>query len=318
MNRQDRSPKIVPPEVGSAARSASCALLWAAWACIGPIRPGPLARTAPAGDVLWALPVLGLVQGVLWTVLFAGAWRIFGEYPVGLRLVPVLVLLLADLFMAGRFTMAGVRAVETLAYHDDALLSSRRRDITAIGTIAAVVIVLATYALLLAIPKGIEWWPADWRHHLHWMYPRPIFRPLLLVPMWTCWSMVLAAGTGRALLRPRDTDDPIDVSSTVDDESQPEMHDPASNLAGRATPAQIIIGFLPAMVLTAVYASRDMNMVIGMGVSLVVFLFAYLAAMAAALRWRGQTGITILAAGLVGRMAFLACWLFIGRALHGW
>lgn len=328
--------------VGAAGRAVRA--LWGAWMCVGSSRGKVPA--VPVGDVLWALPWVGLILGLGWTALFAVAWRLFGEYPVGLRLVPVLLVVAADLSVTGRFSMAGVRVIESLAYRDDHLLRPRR-DITAVGTIAAVVLVLATYAMLLAIPKGIEWWPADWRHSLHWMYPRPVFRPLLLVPVWACWSMVLAAGMGRAR-RPETGELGTKQGETAaadaetrgrkdaekrrvaclergdgheDRESalvQQSADGPAGLLAGRATPAQIFVGFLPAAVLTAIYASRDKNLVIGLGVALVVFLCAYVAAMATALRWRGQNGMTILATGLAGRTAFLLCWLFIGRALHGW
>lgn len=272
--------------------------LWAAWTCIGP-SPATTPATS-ASDVLWALPWLGMIVGVVWTVLFAGAWRTFGEYPAGLRLVPVLVIVAADLVLTGSFLIAGVRIIESLAYQDDGLLSTSRKDITIVGVLAVVVLVLTTYATLLAIPKGVEWWPADWRHHLHWAYPRPIFRPLLLMPIWACWSMVLAAGIGRARME------------------QPADARPLDRLAGQATPSHIFAGFLPAAVLTAVYASRDKNLVIGLGVAWVVFVCVYVAAMALALRWKGQTGVTILATGLIGRMAFMLCWLFIGRVMHGW
>lgn len=274
--------------------------LWAAWTCIGPARPSPAAMALPPRAILWALPWLGLILGLVWTLLFAGAWRTFGEYPAGLRLVPMLAVVLTDLLLTGRITMAAVRVIESHIYNDENLLQPRRRDITSVGVFAAVSLILATFVLLVAVPKGIEWWPADWRQHLHWVYPRPIFRPLVLMPMWACWSMVLAAGIGPA--RPADSDAPA----------------PLDRLAGRATPGQIFAGFLMPAALTAVYASRDMNLVIGLGIALVVFVSVYIAAMTFALRWRGQTGTTLLATALTGRLAFILCWLFVGRALHGW
>ena len=282
--------------------------LWAAWTCVGPVRAGSVGQAVPVGDVLWALPWLGVLLGIAWTILFAGTWRVFGESLTGLRLVPALAVLLGDLVLTGRFLMAGVRATEALALGDDDRLDCRRPDITAVGAIAAIALVLGTYVLLLAIPKGIEWWPADWRHHLHWAYPRPIFRPLVLAPAWTCWAMVLAAGMGRAKAG---TEDGADAGGRGGNEL-------LDRLAGQAVPSQIFLGFVPAAVISAIYASRDGNLVIGLGVALIVFVCVYATAMAASLRWRGQNGVTILAAGLVGRAAFLLCWLFLGRALHGW
>ncbi len=272
---------------------------WAAWASCGPVRPGPLGQAVPARDILWALPWLGLGLGWVWTVLFASAWRMFGEYG-GLRLAPVLAIVVADCLLSGRFVMAGIRAAESLSEGDDRRFQLSRSDISIVGVLAAVVIVLALYGLLLAVPTGVEWWPGGWRWHLRRFYPRPVFRPLVLMQMWACWSMVLACGIGRA--RP----------------DAPQGDDPAGRIAGKATLGQIFLGFLPAAILSAVYCSRGGNMVIGLGVSLVVFLCVYVTAMLAALRWNGQSAGTILLAGLVGRTSFLLCWLFMGRAVHGW
>jgi hypothetical protein len=274
-------------------------VLWAAWASCGPVRPGPLGQAVPARDILWALPWLGLGLGWVWTVAFASAWRMFGEY-AGLRLVPVLAIVVADCLLSGRFTLAGVRAVESLAGGKKQRLEMSRTDITIVGVLAAVVLVLALYGLLLAVPTGVEWWPGGWRWHLRRLYPRPVFRPLILMPMWACWAMVLACGIGRA------------------GSDAPQSNDPAGRIAGRATLGQVFLGFLPAAILSAVYCSRSGNVVIGLGVSLVVFVCVYVAAMLAALRWNGQSAGTILLAGLVGRTSFLLCWLFVGRAVHGW
>jgi hypothetical protein len=273
--------------------------LWAAWASCGPVRPGLFGQAVPARDILWALPWLGLGLGWVWTVLFASAWRMFGEYG-GLRLVPVLTIVVADCLLSGRFIIAGVRAVEALADREDRQLRMSRSDIGMVGALAAVVIVLVLYGLLLAVPTGVEWWPGGWRWHLRRLYPRPVFRPLVLMQMWACWSMVLACGIGRA--RPDAADDA----------------DPAGRIAGKATLRQIFLGFLPAAILSAVYCSRSGNVAIGLGVSLVVFVCVYVTAMLAALRWNGQSAGTILLAGLVGRTSFLLCWLFMGRAVHGW
>lgn len=272
---------------------------WAAWAAFGPVRPGPLGQAVPASDVLWALPWLGFGLGIVWTVLFASAWRMFGEYD-GLRLAPVLAVVVGDCLLSGRFLMAGIRAVESIANRDDRQLNLSRTEICAVGVVAAIALVLVLYSLLLSVPTGVEWWPTGWRWHLRRLYPRPVFRPLVLMPLWACWSMVLASGIGRAR---------ADAA---------EDSDPAGRIAGKASPRQIFLGFVPAALASAIYCSRGGNLVIGLAVSLIVFLCVYVAAMAAALRWNGQSAVTILLAGLVGRTAFLLCWLFIGRAVHGW
>lgn len=287
-------PIAVQSKPGSYVRRGLLAL-WAAWAAIGPVRAS---RPVPAADLLWALPGLGLLLGLVWTGIFAAAWRMFGEYS-SLRLVPVLAIVVADCLLSGRFLMAGVRATESLASRDDRQLSMSRPEILAVGAVAAGLLVLVLYGLLLAVPTGIEWWPSDWRWHLRRLYPRPVFRPLVLMPLWACWGMVLASGIGRA-------------------RGSAEGDDPAGLIAGQATPRQIFLGFLPAAAISAVYCSHDGNLVIGLAVSLVVFLCVYVTAMAAALRWQGQCAVTILLSGLVGRTAFLLCWLFISRAVHGW
>jgi hypothetical protein len=252
----------------------------------------------PASDILWALPWLGLLLGLAWTVIFAGAWRMFGEYG-SLRLVPVLAIVVGDCLLSGRFLMAGVRVTESLSSRDDRQLSMSRVEIYAVGVVAAALLLLVFYGLLLAVPTGIEWWPTGWRWHLRRFYPRPVFRPLVLMPVWACWGMVLAAGIGRA-------------------RSDAEGEDTAGRIAGQATPKQVLLGFLPAAAISAVYCSREGNLVIGLAISLIVFLCVYVTAMAAALRWRGQNAVTILVSGLIGRTAFLLCWLFVSRAVHGW
>lgn len=72
------------------------------------MRPGPVSAAVPAGDVLWALPCLGLGLGLLWTVIFAATWKLFGEYG-SLRLIPALSIVVADCLLSGRLLMAGVR-----------------------------------------------------------------------------------------------------------------------------------------------------------------------------------------------------------------
>ena len=287
-------PDAVQPNPPGLIRRASDAL-WVAWASVGPVTAG---RVVPASDILWALPWLGLLLGFAWTVIFAGAWRMFGEYG-SLRLVPVLAIVVGDCLLSGRFLMAGVRATESLASRDDRQLSMSRPEIYAIGAVTAALLLLVLYGLLLAVPTGVEWWPTGWRWHLRRLYPRPVFRPLVLMPLWACWGMVLASGIGRA-------------------RGDAEGEDPAGRIAGQATPRQIFLGFLPAAAISAVYCSRDGNLVIGLAISLVVFVCVYVTAMAAALRWRGQNAVTILVSGLVGRTAFLLCWLFVSRAVHGW
>ncbi len=240
-----------------------------------------------------------MILGLIWTVLFAGAWRMFGEY-ASLRVVPVLAVVVGDCVLSGRFVLAGIRMSESLACRDDRRLETSRTDICVYGVLAAVVLVLALYGLLLAVPTGVEWWPSGWRWHLRRLYPRPVFRPLVLMPLWACWSMVLAAGIGRAR-----------VQAT-------SQKDPAERIAGQGSPRQIFLGFVPVAVISAIYCSRDGNWIIGLAISLAVFVSVYVTAMATALRWNGQSATTILVSGLVGRMVFLLSWLFVGRAVHGW
>jgi len=273
----------------------------AAWAGIGPVRPP---RAGWREDrALWALLAIGLILGILWTCVFAGAWRFFGERQ-GLRLVPALAVLVLDLLVSGRFLLAGVRVVEWLAGPDESRREGHRGGISVVGALAAALLVVGSYAILLALPRGVAWWPSDWRWHLRWVYPRPIFRSLVLMPIWACWSMVLAAGVGGRSKAP--APDPAGTGEA------------AGRLAGKAGLRHIFGGFLPATCLTAIYCSRDGDLVVGLAVSLVVFVTVYVTAVAAARLCRGQNGTTLLFCGLVGRTAFVLAWLRIGWHVHGW
>jgi len=268
--------------------------LLAAWSVFGPARP---VLSVEPRDVLWALPAAGLALGVLWAWVFACTWRLFGEAQ-GLRIVPALAVLSFDLIVSGRLWVA---TVEVLSGFFGRFVSRSDADRTAlVRSFLAALFVLGGFALLLALPRGIAWWPSDWRWHLRWMYPRPIFRPLVLMPLWTCWGIVLASGVGGP-------------SSEIRDDE-----DAASMLIGKARLRHIFGSFLLAVALTAIYCSKEGNLAIGVVVGLAVFVVVYSAAALLAFVRKGQTPSGLLTCGFLARSTFVLAWLIVARVVHAW
>ena len=48
------------------------------------------------------------------------------------------------------------------------------------------------------MPVAAPWYPSpdDWRHYFVFMYPAPVYRPLVLAPLWGRWALLLAATVG--------------------------------------------------------------------------------------------------------------------------
>src|SRR5690606_8844050 len=68
----------------------------------------------------------------------------------------------------------------------------------AVVRLALVVVLLAIlrYAVLLSLPLGVPG-AASWRSRRPPLYPKAIYRPLLLMPLWGRWAMTLALCIGR-------------------------------------------------------------------------------------------------------------------------
>ncbi|MCL2330465.1 MAG: hypothetical protein FWC56_04085, partial [Phycisphaerae bacterium] len=168
-----------------------------------------------AGASAW-LPAWGLLIGIAYAVALAVAWWWLGEYQ-RIRLAPMAILLALD------FGWLGYRPLEAAAR---VLLSWRIRGaapmpmlkipafansaddhnsnnamlndaMSAIGPLFRVValivlVVLVKYSLLISLPKGEVVWSADWREKLGLLYPSVIYRPLILMPIWGRWAVLLA------------------------------------------------------------------------------------------------------------------------------
>jgi hypothetical protein len=161
--------------------------------------------------------------------------------------------------------------------------------------------VLALWALVTSIPFEPPWWPSpsDWRHYFNFLYPRPIYRPLVLAPIWGHWGILLAATIGR----------------TASHADAPTVH-----FCQAMRPGRLLVHTILPTALTAIYASREENRLIGVVISLLVLGVAYAAAVIFARKGDGQTRQSLLAVGMVALLAFLAIyrafWPFI-HVFHG-
>ncbi len=255
-----------------------------------PLDPRPDAsgeNDRPPGH--WFVP-WGLLIGIIYAIVFSAGWRLFGEYH-RMRLVPTAVLLTVDLAWFGRRLITG-----------SAALFTRRRDaddacaVAIGGVLAVLLIVLLKQALLLSLPYGARPQPADWRQHLGVLYPAPIYRPLILMPVWGRWAMMLAASMGRAA--------PAASSRTVR---------LTASMGLRAVGA----GWVAAALLTFLYIPAP-RLYLGHAVLMAVgtLVASYFSAYLLGRRERGQTEDTILATGLAGELSFLLLYLAVASAIY--
>ncbi len=250
-----------------------------------------------AALVRWVVP-LGLLIGLAWAATFRGAWRLYGEV-AGLRLLPALAVVLLEALLTGRYlTLALSHVADTLDRASPDPQASQLDDLSAPlrlrGALILMLLVLVQWTLIVSIPVVNPWWPppGDWRSAFNFLYPQPIYRPLLLAPLWGRWSILLAASIGRT------------------------AHGADALVAaacGRMTPARLLRQAVVPLLLSCVYFSRERNFLIGAVMALGVLTLSYLSAVALARRCGGQTRITLLATGQIGQIGFLAVY----RALWG-
>ncbi len=274
----------------------------------------PLGRRREGGDpkaAFWIIPI-GLVIGLIWVGVFRATWRIYGEIAT-VRVIPALMIVLVECLFTGHYLFVGLaRAVNTLASEQplrpetDGEAEPHRHVpgegsalvLSPTATLTMGLAVLALWVLITSIPWESPWWPApsDWRHRFSFLYPSPIYRPLLLTPIWGRWGILLAATIGR-------------TARHADGQTQA--------LERAMSPGRLLRQTILPVVLTAVYCSRGGNLVIGAIISLLVFGAAYLAAVIMARRGGGQTRQSLYATGLIAQIAFLAIyrafWLVIHR-----
>jgi len=229
------------------------------------------------------MPYFGLLIGLAWVGTFRGAWRIFGDLG-GLRLLPAVTILGLDAALLSRCLFLAMASCASGARENQERQNAQ--SITHGAVIVLVVVLISEFAVVLSLPHLPGWWPAshDWRSWFNWMYPYPLYRPLLLAPLWGRWGMLVALGMGRAA-----TD-----------------ADPLTRGYVRATrPVHLLVQSVLPVALTTIYCSRSGNFVTGPMIAIIILVVSVLFATVATHRRGGQSRATVLATGLVAQLAFL-------------
>ncbi len=247
---------------------------------------------------LWLVPI-GLLIGLIWAGGFRLSWRLFGETG-SLRLVPSLTVVLVECLLTGGFMVMGLARTSHVLAGDHPPRAARdgTSSLSSVGILVLCLTVLTQFILILSIRDSRAWWPSpdDWRYHFNYMYPRPIFRPLLLAPIWGRWGILLAGTVGR-------------TAHAADAETR------AVNRAMR--PSRLVLSALIPLVLTAIYCSRSRNIFIGIIIGVIVFAVTFAISVAFVWRSGGQSRQSLYAAGQVAQLAFLAVYRAFGGLIDG-
>lgn len=249
---------------------------------------------------LWWFIPLGIVVGLLWVWIFALCKKQFWQAEA-LHVIPALAVVVIDSLLLGHRLLIGLALSVDSAVQAPQLRGPKEGDSRQVGLVAVLVLVLAVMLLtgaLLTIPAGRLWWPggSDPRRYLNWAYPSPIYRPLLLAPLWGRWAVLLAAIVGRPSSRA--STDLAMISKVV-------------------SPAKVLLLFIVPWFLTAIYCSRHRNLVIGTLISLIVLAVSYLVALVMVYRGSGQTKDSVLGTGAVAQLTFLITYLAFTWQIHG-
>jgi hypothetical protein len=234
----------------------------------------------------WLLPV-GIMCGLSYALVFAGAWRWFGEYQY-IRWMPAAMVLAMDLGFGGYRLLAGtVRLWEPT--HGS---GGPHGGVTVPGLVAALLIVVTKYAAFVSLPLGrmnvapftgdTAGWEELWR-------PGVIYHPLILMPIWGRWAMGLALAVGRA--------------APQADEGLRRM------IEGRAVLAALTGWVIAAGITLWLCSVSTRDLIRPMLVPPVVLLAAYATAFGLARRSGGQTQHTVAAVGMAGELSFLFVYL---------
>lgn len=244
----------------------------------------------------WPMIPVGLLVGMLWVGTFRATWKVFGEIG-SLRLIPSLAIVVLLAVFTGRpMLRAAMRLVEDLRG-----VSAVHRNTPIVGQnsiLLMVLVLLGHFVLILSIQELRGWWPSpdDWRSWFNWMYPRPIYRPLLLTPLWGYWGVLIALNTGRA------AEDADSLTRAYG------RHLSVWKLAAQSA--------LPIF-LTSVYCSRGGNFFTGPMIALILLGATILFSTIVANLRGGQSRTSALSAGLFTQMTFIllyrAFWPLIER-----
>lgn len=274
---------------------------WVAMRFLFPLSTRPIERDegkAVRDFSFWIVP-MGLVVGLIWVAIFRTTWRIYGEAS-SLRLVPCLTIVALEALITGPFLALGLARTIHVLTGDHPLqpMVDRMEPLSAVGTLILCLTLLCQFVLLLSIQDLQAWWPPphDWRSWFNPLYPRPIYRPLVLAPLWGRWGIVLAATIGR-------------TARGADGHTR--------SLNEHLSPGSLLLHSLLPVVLTVIYCSRARNFLTGINISLVVFALTYLVSVAIARRGGGQTRQSLFAAAQIAQLVFLATYRAFGRVLEG-
>jgi hypothetical protein len=242
----------------------------------------------------------GFVIGLAWAGGFRLVWRLYGETG-GLRIAPSLaIVLLESLFTGALLALGLARSAVLLTGGRSASPAGldSSAPLPAVGTLVLFLVILSQFAMILAVRATPGWWPPpeDWRSTFNFMYPQPIYRPLLLAPIWGRWGILVAATIGR---------------------TAPHADAVTAALSKSMRPGRLLLHALVPMLLTAIYCSRSKNYMTGVLIGLLVFGVTYVAAVAFARRGDGQTRQSMYAAGQVAQVSFLIIYLGSWRLIDG-
>ncbi len=246
----------------------------------------------------WFVPI-GLMIGLLWAGGFRLAWRLYGE-TAGLRILPALTVVLIECLLTGGLLCLGLaRTAHALGGAGSA--ENRLDARLYLGPAAMLILclaVLSQWVLIASIPSVSPWWPQkpDWRSYLNFAYPAPVYRPLVLAPVWGRWGILLAASIGRTAHHA----DPPTVA-----------------LCAAMRPTRVLKWAIVPTAFSAIYFARQGNVLIGVVMAMIVFAVTYIAAVVMARGIGGQTRSTLFAAGQIAQLVFLAVYRAFWPLIHG-
>ncbi len=242
----------------------------------------------------WIVP-LGLLVGLVWVGLFRLTWRVYGE-TAGVRVVPALAIVLLECVFTGALLVRGLSRVTGRLSQTSSLTSQNGAPLTESVVLMLLFTVLAQWVFIVSIPVVTPWWPTQgWRTHFNFLYPAPVYRPLLLAPIWGRWGLLVAACVGRTA---RGAD-----AATV-------------AFCDGIRPGTLLRWALLPLTISAIYFARDGNYLVGVIAGLIVFGVAYLAAVFMARRLGGQTRESLHAVAQITQLAFLAVYRALWPLIH--